>query len=184
MTRRAEPAGGARASPSGTGNRAGSGQPRPGSRLREAESRAEEPGEETPRDFQKGDQLEDLLSGPGSDDSVREIILRGAGERGSCVDADIREFRAAVSKMTLDEKIHEMTGSGIRPMLLSQIFRQVSAPVYAGGNEGLGIPPVAFSDGPRGIGSGNSTSFPVSMARASGTAMGGWFSKVIPARPQ
>jgi beta-glucosidase len=71
-----------------------------------------------------------------------------------------------VSKMTLDEKLHEMNGSGMTPMLLSFIFRQTPAPGYAGGNDGLGIPPVAFSDGPRGIGCGNSTSFPVSIARA------------------
>jgi beta-glucosidase len=71
-----------------------------------------------------------------------------------------------VSRMTLDEKIHEMTGSGIAPMVLSMVFRQEVAPVYAGGSERLGIPPVAFTDGPRGVISGRATAFPVAMARA------------------
>ncbi len=35
-----------------------------------------------------------------------------------------------------------------------------------GANERLGIPPVAFTDGPRGVISGRSTSFPVAIARA------------------
>ena len=38
-------------------------------------------------------------------------------------------------------------------------------PCLAGGNKRLGIPAVAFSDGPRGVVMGNSTCFPVSMAR-------------------
>jgi hypothetical protein len=53
-----------------------------------------------------------------------------------------------VSRMTLDEKLYEMHGSGFTPMMLSFLFRQTAAPVYAGGNERLGIPPIAFTDGP------------------------------------
>lgn len=71
-----------------------------------------------------------------------------------------------VSKMTLDEKIQQMHGEGFARMILSSIFRQTAAVVYAGDNDRLGIPPLGFSDGPRGIICGNSTSFPVSMARA------------------
>lgn len=71
-----------------------------------------------------------------------------------------------VSGMTLDEKLDEMTGSGISPMIASLIVRGTWAPVYSGGNDRLGIPPLAFTDGPRGVTSGNSTSFPVPMARA------------------
>ena len=71
-----------------------------------------------------------------------------------------------VAKMTLDEKVNEMTGAGFWPMVLGPAFRGEIRPVFAGGNERLGIPPVAFSDGPRGIICGRSTSFPVAMARA------------------
>ena len=72
-----------------------------------------------------------------------------------------------VSRMTLDEKVEQMTGSGIGPMIVSPLFRGGEmAPVYSGRNERLGIPPVAFSDGPRGIICGRSTAFPVAMARA------------------
>jgi beta-glucosidase len=71
-----------------------------------------------------------------------------------------------VSKMTLDEKLDQMSGSGIGPMIVSSIVRQTAAPVYSGENERLGVPPLAFTDGPRGVISGHSTAFPVSMARA------------------
>jgi beta-glucosidase len=72
-----------------------------------------------------------------------------------------------VSKMTLDEKVEQMTGSGIGPLIVSPLFHDGEmAPVYAGRNERLGIPPVAFSDGPRGVICGRSTAFPVAMARA------------------
>jgi beta-glucosidase len=71
-----------------------------------------------------------------------------------------------VSRMTLDEKLHEMHGSDMTGVLLSFIIRQTASPGYAGGNDRLGIPPVAFTDGPRGVICGHSTSFPVSMARA------------------
>jgi beta-glucosidase len=80
-------------------------------------------------------------------------------------DAD-RAARDLVSKMTLDEKVEQMTGSGMSPMILAMFLRGEMAPVYAGGNERLGIPPVAFTDGPRGVTSGRATSFPVAIARA------------------
>jgi beta-glucosidase len=71
-----------------------------------------------------------------------------------------------VSKMTLDEKLDQMTGSGIAPMMLSMLLRGEMAPVYSGTNQRLGIPPVAFTDGPRGVTSGRATSFPAAIARA------------------
>ena len=87
-------------------------------------------------------------------------------EMGMSVEALDRAASDVVTEMTLDEKLDQMEGSGIVRMILSSIFRQTSAPVYSGENERLGIPPVAFTDGPRGVISGHSTSFPVSMARA------------------
>jgi beta-glucosidase len=71
-----------------------------------------------------------------------------------------------VSRMTLDEKLDQMTGSGPAPMMWSLLLRGHFAPVYSGENERLGIPPVSFTDGPRGVVSGRSTAFPVAMARA------------------
>jgi beta-glucosidase len=71
-----------------------------------------------------------------------------------------------VSRMSLDEKMDQMTGSGIAPMTLAMLLKGTMAPVYSGGNERLGIPPVAFTDGPRGVTSGHATSFPVAIARA------------------
>jgi beta-glucosidase len=74
--------------------------------------------------------------------------------------------RDLVAKMTLDEKLNEMHGSGMARMMLSFLFSQTAAPGYAGGNERLGIPPLAFTDGPRGVICGHSTAFPVAIARA------------------
>ena len=71
-----------------------------------------------------------------------------------------------VSRMSLDEKMDQMTGSGIAPMTLAMLLRGTMGPVYSGANERLGIPPVAFTDGPRGVTSGHATSFPVAIARA------------------
>ena len=71
-----------------------------------------------------------------------------------------------VAKMTLEEKIEQMSGSGIAPMTLALLLRGTMAPVYSGANERLGIPPVAFSDGPRGVTVGRATAFPVAIARA------------------
>ena len=74
--------------------------------------------------------------------------------------------RDLVSKMTLDEKLNEMAGSGITPFNLSLLLRGGFGPAYSGGNDRLGIPPLSFTDGPRGVVNGRSTAFPVAMARA------------------
>jgi|WetSurMetagenome_2_1015567.scaffolds.fasta_scaffold27259_2 beta-glucosidase len=71
-----------------------------------------------------------------------------------------------VTKMTLDEKFVQMTGSGMGTMGLSLLVNGTFAPVYSGGNDRLGIPPLSFTDGPRGVVSGHATAFPVAMARA------------------
>jgi enoyl-CoA hydratase len=47
------------------------------------------------------DRLEQLLPELGADQSVRTIVLTGAGERSFSVGADISEFGVAVTKMTL-----------------------------------------------------------------------------------
>src|SRR5262245_19928060 len=71
-----------------------------------------------------------------------------------------------VPQMTFDDKVEQMTGSGIAPMTLALLLRGTMAPVYSGANGRLGIPPIAFSDGPRGVTVNRATSFPVAIARA------------------
>lgn len=74
--------------------------------------------------------------------------------------------RELLSRMTLREKIGQMCGdapllSGTVEMLLAYNYR----PILAGHNRRLGIPPLSFTDGPRGVVMYHSTCFPVSMAR-------------------
>lgn len=71
--------------------------------------------------------------------------------------------------MTLEEKVHLMSG-WIRPWpqgTPSQEKHYNYTPYAAAGNERLGIPPMMFCDGPRGVvcGIGEATCFPVSMLR-------------------
>ena len=68
-----------------------------------------------------------------------------------------------VKQMTLEEKVYLMSGRD--ETLLAGKERYNLKPYLSGGNERLGIPDVAFADGPRGVVVGNSTAFPVSMTR-------------------
>ena len=74
-----------------------------------------------------------------------------------------------LSRMSLREKVDQMDGDGgmlsmvrlgVHYLLLHRFAIQ-----YSGRNDRLHIPPIAFSDGPRGITVGPSTMFPVAMAR-------------------
>jgi beta-glucosidase len=75
-----------------------------------------------------------------------------------------------VAKMTEKEKIRMLSGRGLlitmKNMLARNRFYNYE-PLPAGGCVRLGIPPVLFTDGPRGVVMGNSTCLPVSMCRAS-----------------
>jgi beta-glucosidase len=75
-----------------------------------------------------------------------------------------------LAKMTMDEKISQMSGDGGIGTLLklgADFFILHRFPyVYSGRNERLGIPPFVFTDGPRGVVLGHATCFPVAMARA------------------
>ncbi|MCB1616901.1 MAG: glycoside hydrolase family 3 C-terminal domain-containing protein, partial [Pseudomonadales bacterium] len=75
-----------------------------------------------------------------------------------------------MSEMTLREKVAQLSGDegpfvmiklGINVMLLGRFPN-----IYAGNNKRLKIPPISFSDGPRGIVVDSATCFPVAMARA------------------
>ena len=74
--------------------------------------------------------------------------------------------RGLLGQMSLDEKIHQMSGD--TPLLsggYEMMYTYNARPIPAGENLRLGIPGIRFSDGPRGVVMGNSTCFPVSMAR-------------------
>ena len=71
-----------------------------------------------------------------------------------------------LTMMTLEEKAKQMSGDAplIRGMV-RMAKRYNEKPIPGGECKRLGIPAIKFSDGPRGIVMGNSTCFPVSMAR-------------------
>lgn len=76
-----------------------------------------------------------------------------------------------LSQMTLDEKIGQLHGDPTMLQLAKDATRWFALGMgrnigYAGLNERLGIPPLAASDGPRGLSMlGETTCFPVTMAR-------------------
>ncbi|MDR0910528.1 MAG: glycoside hydrolase family 3 C-terminal domain-containing protein [Spirochaetaceae bacterium] len=81
------------------------------------------------------------------------------------------QAQALRSEMTLDEKIYMLSGHPFKqalPDMLKYNFRYYNVHAFpAGGCKRLGVPPVLFTDGPRGVVMLNSTCFPVSMLRAS-----------------
>lgn len=82
-----------------------------------------------------------------------------------------RQAREIVSKMSLEEKVHLMSGSvsiaSALPGMLVKKHHYNWYPYPAGGNKKHNVPPMKFCDGPRGVVCGNdaSTCFPVAMAR-------------------
>jgi beta-glucosidase len=75
--------------------------------------------------------------------------------------------RDIISRMTLNQKVHEMSGRGLAKLGISFLFTGRISPVKFGGNKNLGIPAGVFFDGPRGISLySGATAFPVPSARA------------------
>ena len=73
-----------------------------------------------------------------------------------------------LNEMTLKEKLHTMQGHAMTVTIKNTLTkgRYYNGEAYpAGGCKRLGIPPVLFTDGPRGIVMGKCTCFPVSMLR-------------------
>lgn len=76
-----------------------------------------------------------------------------------------------LARMSVDEKLEQLSGdTGLPRFVWQYALRQAAgrgAPhVYAGHDERLGIPPLCFADGPRGVAVGRgSTCFPVTIAR-------------------
>lgn len=74
--------------------------------------------------------------------------------------------RDLLARMTLNEKIEQMTGSTpLIPGLVTFMKAYLTKPVPTAANARLSIPGIGFTDGPRGIFINHSTCFPVAMAR-------------------
>lgn len=76
-----------------------------------------------------------------------------------------RLIKSLISRMSLDEKIQQMSGNSNLAKQAVMLVRYNYFPFESGENKRLGIPPIKFTDGPRGVVIGNSTCFPVSSAR-------------------
>ena len=99
-----------------------------------------------------------------SEDSKRGINwdeLKGLSD-----DQIEEKAKKILSIMTLEEKLYQMSGDWTLAEGGPKMQKRYNAePIPAGEDKQLGIPGVFFSDGPRGVVIGNSTCFPVSMAR-------------------
>jgi beta-glucosidase len=99
---------------------------------------------------------------------MAKLIEKGASDR---------EVEACVSglleQLSLEEKVFMLSGHGFLAQIKEDGGRY-GARLYhvAGGNERLGIPPLLFNDGPRGVNMGHSTAFPVPMARGASFDVG------------
>ena len=76
------------------------------------------------------------------------------------------QIEAWIEDLSLEEKVYMLSGHGFLAHRGDGEGRycEILYPIGAG-NERLGIPHLLFNDGPRGISKGNSTCFPVPMAR-------------------
>jgi beta-glucosidase len=73
---------------------------------------------------------------------------------------------AILEAATLEEKVAMMSGKGFFRAMKEDRMVWGARPYRAGAfNERLGVPALWFTDGPRGVARGNSTCFPVTMAR-------------------
>jgi beta-glucosidase len=71
-----------------------------------------------------------------------------------------------LEEATLEEKVAMMSGQGFFGQYVASGRRWGADPYRAGGGvERLGVPPLHFTDGPRGVARGHSTCFPCTMAR-------------------
>jgi beta-glucosidase len=88
-------------------------------------------------------------------------------EKGATRQQQEEKIEEILSELSLDEKIFMLSGHGFFEQIAADGGRYCASLYHIGaGNERLGVPPLLFMDGPRGIGMGASTCFPVPMARA------------------
>jgi beta-glucosidase len=83
-------------------------------------------------------------------------------------DAEIDGYAGRlIAQMTVEEKMGQMTGDQWFLDLLQMVrARYNETPIPSGALKRLAIPPIMFSDGPRGAAVGNSTAFPSASGRA------------------
>lgn len=87
--------------------------------------------------------------------------------RKGATETDIQNMITDIlAEATLEEKVGMMSGKGFFESIVRTKRRWCAEPYRAGGGiERLGVPALYFIDGPRGVAAGESTCFPVSMAR-------------------
>jgi beta-glucosidase len=89
-----------------------------------------------------------------------------APEKGLTAAQIAERVEAILAEATLAEKVGMMSGKGFFAALAEDDRRWGARPYRAGsGVERLDVPPLYFTDGPRGVVRGNSTCFPCTMAR-------------------
>jgi beta-glucosidase len=97
---------------------------------------------------------------------MQPVTKKYAPEKGlSAAEIDAR-VDAVLAETTLEEKTKMMSGAGFFRLYAESNKHWGAHPYPAGGGvERLDIPPLYFTDGPRGVARGNSTCFPCTMAR-------------------
>jgi beta-glucosidase len=85
-------------------------------------------------------------------------------------EAEVEGYVAKLlGEMSLVEKVHQMAGDtwllDLFKLATLERYKYNDRPIPAGRNARLGIPPILFADGPRGVVLGHSTAFPVAIAR-------------------
>lgn len=89
-----------------------------------------------------------------------------APETGLSPDEIAARIETILREASLEEKVAMMSGKGFFAQFAASGRRWGAEPYRAGsGCERLGVPPLYFTDGPRGVARGESTCFPVLMAR-------------------
>ena len=114
----------------------------------------------------------EMLARPASGSTIaprqgpRRIMSEFPPQKGLTQEAIEARVEAVLGEATLAEKVAMMSGRGFFQIYAESGRRWGSAPYPAGGGVArLGIPPLYFTDGPRGVARGNSTCFPCTMAR-------------------
>jgi beta-glucosidase len=97
---------------------------------------------------------------------MNDTDLPAAPPKGASASEITQAVTALIGAMSLAEKVEMMSGQGFFASYQAHKGRWCAEPYRAGGGcERLGLVPLYFTDGPRGVCAGDSTCFPVTMAR-------------------